>query len=62
MFGPKTKPTCATCRYFEDGACKRYPPGRVFQPPPDGAGKGLDFTYWPVVRPEQDWCGEHKGR
>lgn len=58
----KEPPKCGTCRHYDQGGCKRFPPGRVIRPPPDGVGTGVDMTYWPVVRPEQDWCGEHKKR
>ncbi len=50
-----SKPTCATCRYFEVGyfgdahACRRYPPSI-------STGTGMEI---PAVK-RDDWCGEHR--
>lgn len=55
------KPLCGACRYYAEGACRRYPPTRVYRPNDNGgAGSKYDVTVWPIVRPEIDWCGEHK--
>lgn len=48
--------TCGSCRYYDTGACRRYPPARVYGGDKPGE---LDVTVWPVVRLEQDWCGEY---
>ena len=53
---------CGTCRYFDDGACKRYPPIRVCESWDLTSGvpvAKVDLTMRPVVRPEQEWCGEY---
>ena len=68
MFTPRKamakedKGKCGSCRYYEDQACKRYPPDRVYTGPDHHGGKGLDVTVWPIVRPTVDWCGEHEKR
>lgn len=49
--------TCGSCRFYDEGACRRFPPARVYSPP-----QSLDVTVWPVVRAELDWCGERQKR
>lgn len=51
---------CGTCWYYDNGGCKRYPPQRVYTGDTREKKDAVDVTVWPVVRPEQDWCGEHK--
>lgn len=53
---------CGSCRFFTEGACKRFPPVRVYKPPVPEVHGGSDVTVWPLVRPELDWCGEHVRR
>ena len=59
--GPRSV-TCVSCKYQEDGACRRYPPARVYTGDRLKSPDALDVTVWPVVRPAQDWCGEHERR
>lgn len=54
--------TCEFCRFYDQSACKRYPPARVYIPgvrPESGpdAPPVADVTVWPVVRVD-NWCGE----
>lgn len=52
-----TRRFCGSCRFFESGVgmCRRLPPIGVY------TGRAvIDTTVWPVVRPEQDWCGYHE--
>lgn len=42
--------TCGTCRFFQDGFCRRYPPTIV-------QGAFGAFTSWPDVD-RDNWCGE----
>lgn len=44
--------TCETCRFYNQGYCKRFPP--VI--PPLGSD-GRDYNRWPVVS-THEWCGE----
>lgn len=48
---------CGSCRYYENEACRRFPPARVYTGP---ASTDLNVTVWPVVRPTIDWCGEYE--
>ena len=54
-----SQPTCGSCRFFSEGACRRYPPARVYTGDISKTPGAMDVTVWPVVRPAQDWCGEH---
>ena len=56
---PKALSTCEFCRYQEQGACKRYPPGRVYTGDTSKDATALDVTVWPVVR-MSDWCGDFR--
>lgn len=52
------RPTCRTCRFFDDGTCKRYPPQTNVYVVPAGTQA---ITEWPSVWHE-GWCGEHQPR
>lgn len=54
LFGSPEPVKCGTCKFFGGGACRRFPPARVHMPPTG------DVTVWPIVRADQDWCGEHE--
>lgn len=57
---PKTsKKTCSSCAFLDDGACRRFPPQRALT---TRADQDVDYTVWPVMRPELDWCGEWRKR
>lgn len=43
-------PTCNSCKFSDGEVCRRYPPARIDK----------ETTGWPVIRPQQDWCGEYK--
>lgn len=54
---PDDKPTCATCRFWNNygqyGACHRFPPSI-----PALAARSSNFA----ESHEDDWCGEHQPR
>lgn len=58
MFWSKVR-NCGTCKFYDQGACRRFPPARVYTPSGDKPEVILDVTVWPVVKPE-NWCGEWK--
>lgn len=48
---------CESCRYYDRGACKRYPPARVYTGDVSKDPKAMDVAVWPVVLVD-NWCGE----
>ncbi len=44
-----TEPTCAFCRFYDDGLCRAHPPLKAIHDNQE--------DLWPCVR-EEDWCGE----
>lgn len=51
---------CVSCKFFEGGVCRRYPPVLTLWP----SGNQQPIVYiplesWPTVK-ANDWCGEYK--
>lgn len=51
--------TCGTCRFFDQSACRRYPPTRVYTGDTAKNPEAVDMIVWVLVKPE-NWCGEHQ--
>jgi hypothetical protein len=45
---------CKQCKYYDNGACHRYPPVTV-----GGVVEFETLTMHPTVVGEDDWCGEY---
>lgn len=56
--GPRNA-TCGSCKFYDQSACRRHPPKRVYTGSVETPGC-VDATVWPVVRETSDWCGEYK--
>ncbi len=52
--------TCADCKFWNAGECRRFPPTlhKTGEPAEADPGQGVILkSFWPVTRAE-DWCGE----
>lgn len=48
---------CDGCHFYDRGACKRYPPARVYTGDVSKDPEAMDVSVWPVVLVD-NWCGE----